>query len=97
MSEPLDAEDAARVRLAENRALRLTMMAIFGVNRYFWGTDRHFIDWVCPMAPEHLSDKQRDHVQRVAWRLRRHLPEHLRPRVNPDDPIVRDMRNTVHG
>ena len=96
VAEPQD-DDAARVRLAENAALRLTMGALRAVPQPFWGLDKRFIDYVCRMAPEHLSEKQRDHVNRVAWRLRRYLPQHLKTRLNPDDPIVREMQDTTHA
>lgn len=94
MSEITD-EDRARMRVAENRALGLVMNALVMVPQPFWGIDSGFIGYVCRMAPDMLTERQREHVQRVAWRLRRYLPQHLKPRCNPDDPIVKEM--AAHG
>ena len=87
----IDAEDIERARLAETKALRLVMNALVLIPEPFWGRDRAFIGFVCRMAADQLTERQRQHVQRVAWRLRRYLPPHLAPKCNPDDPIVREM------
>jgi hypothetical protein len=99
MTEPLDADDIVRVRRAENQALELVMRALRMVPEPFWGIDSRFIGYTCRMRAEHLTDRQREHVNRVAWRLRRYLPQHIKPRANPDDPIVRELaqKDRVHG
>lgn len=92
MTAPLDAEDAARVRQAVDAELRLLVSAIRGTDRRLWGIDTGFVDGACRCVPvSAMSDRQREHIRRVAWRLRRYLPAHLRPKLNPDDPIVREM------
>ena len=35
-------------------------------------------------------------LKRLRWHYRRRLPAWLRPKVNPDDPIVRE-RELLHG
>ncbi len=52
---------------------------------------RDFIYYVCKKPVEHLSDRQRAHVTRLAWRYRRYVPPHLAPKANPDDPVVREL------
>jgi hypothetical protein len=95
----MDPDDRARVRAAETAALRLVMNSLRMIPTPFWGMDTQFIRHVCCKVPEHLTERQRAHVARVAWRLRRYLPQHLKPRVNPDDPIVKENaeRERLHG
>nr|WP_294547660.1 hypothetical protein [uncultured Rhodopila sp.] len=92
------AEDRARMRKAQDKALGVVMNALVLIPIPFWGKDKDFIGYVCRMQPDMLSERQREHVTRVAWRLRRYLPAHLAPKCNPEDPIVREMdrKGEVH-
>jgi len=47
-------------------------------------TDRTFIRDVCRLHPAALSEAQRAHVMRLAWRYRFSLRPWLRPGQNPD-------------
>jgi len=92
VTPPLDAEDAWRVEHARTVALGLVMRALRVIDRRkLLPRHQDFIRYVCFMPVEHLSMAQRDHVLRLGRRYREHLPAHLAPKVNPDDPIVREM------
>jgi hypothetical protein len=42
--------------------------------------------------PDAELDAQRRHwIRQMLWRYRRALPPDIRPKANPDDPIVREM------
>jgi hypothetical protein len=92
IAAPLDEEDAWRVAHARTVALGLVMNALHLIDRRKL-LPRHweFVRYVCCKPVEHLSIAQRDHVLRLGWRYREHLPAHLAPKVNPADPIVREM------
>lgn len=47
--------------------------------------DRAFLRDLRGVRPSVLSDKQREHVMRLAWRYRLQLPRGLRPAANPDE------------
>ncbi len=93
----MDAEDAPRVRRALCEEIAALCRALICVPRPLWGRDDRFLEWVTRMAPDQMSEAQRDHLLRCAWRLRRYLPPHLAPRANPDDPIVRGERHAAWG
>jgi hypothetical protein len=46
--------------------------------------DRAFLREVCPLHPAKLSEAQREHVMRLAWRYRFSLRPWLRPGKDPD-------------
>ena len=87
----IDAEDRLRLGVAEDHVLQRTLHALRVIPRPFYGRDAAFIRAVVGQRAEMLSDRQRAHLKRVAWRLRRYLPPAIAPRVNPDDPIVREI------
>jgi hypothetical protein len=93
----LDDEDGWRLayaRLSAHRAaeamfeMRRRALSLVQVLSY----DRRFVQWNKSTQARHLSDRQRAYFERLFWRYRRSLPRHLRPTVNPDDPIVRERR-----
>ena len=87
----IDAEDRLRLGIIEDHVLQRTLNALRCVPRPFYGRDAAFLRGVLGQRVERLSERQRDHLKRVAWRLRRYLPPAIAPRVNPDDPIVREI------
>lgn len=38
-----------------------------------------------------LTQKQTDRVAQLMWKYRRQLPRGIAPRLNPNDPVVREM------
>lgn len=85
-------DDPPRVLRALCDEVAAVCRALICVPRPLWGRDDRFLDWVTRLPPDQMSDAQRDHLLRCAWRLRRYLPPHLAPKVNPDDPVVREER-----
>lgn len=90
----LDDEDGFRLARTENELLSIYQRALAVIPRHLL-LPRHleFVGWVCRMAPEHVSERQRDHIHRLAWVYRSRLPRLLAPKVDPDDPIVREQRH----
>ena len=96
----LDDEDAFRMARTFNEVLGLRMRALARIDRHLLlPQHRDFVHWVCRMPIEQRSDRQRQQVTRLAWVYRRNLPNHLAPKVNPDDPIVREMsaKGEIHA
>lgn len=46
--------------------------------------------------PETYDEHDRATLKRMAWHYRNRLPRWLRPKFNPDDPIIRE-RDQAHG
>jgi hypothetical protein len=102
MSDPqqLDDEDAFRLAYAQAAAHEAAKMlferrvdALHLIPQYLvLPQHRRFIRHALALAPEMLSPAQREHADRLFWRYRRNMPAHLAPKVNPDDPIVREQR-----
>lgn len=59
-----------------------------------WPDARWIRDW-CHKQPRDLPPDARAHVAALCWRYRKFLaPRSVAPRLNPLDPIVREMRLT---
>ena len=93
----IDAEDTERLRLAEAQAFRAILKRIadlaWAPNHPHRRTVRHFLTRDLTRITEH----ERGEIMQLAWMYRRDLPEHLRPKLNPDDPIVREMAAAERG
>ena len=85
-------QQAARVAAAEAEARRVLIKALREVImlRDIDSAARRRL--VAADLDRWTRDDQRD-LDRMAWRYRRQLPRHLAPRLNPDDPLVREMAN----
>lgn len=97
MSET-DPEEDTRVRRAIGgaRATLIAALARVGAAMAPGTRDARLLRALKQADPEWLSEEQVDDLQRLAWRHRRQLPRHLVGRMNPDDPIVREME-MEHG
>ena len=91
MTETLDAEDAARLALAEAGAVRVTLAALGRVTITSC-TDRRTRRLLTARDPAWLTPQERHAVARLAWRYRRQMPRHLTPHINPDDPLSTDRQ-----
>ena len=94
LSAALDDEDAFRLAKVETEVLGLRQRALRTIPDFklLSGGHRSFVRYVCGMAPEKLSDAQKDQVHRLCWLYRRSIPAHLAPKCNPDDPVVAEAR-----
>jgi hypothetical protein len=87
------AQEAARVAQAEAEERRVMIRALREAlnNTRSMQADRARLRRLLAADLGRWSrDDQRD-LDRLAWRHRRRLPHYLAPRLNPDDPIVREM------
>lgn len=53
--------------------------------------DRTLVESLARRDPKTLTAEHRSWIASLLWKYRRDLPANLRPRLNPDDPIVREM------
>ena len=53
--------------------------------------DRDVLMDLARTAPQQLSRDQRHQVRVLMWKYRRDVPPALRPRLNPCDPIAREL------
>ncbi len=93
----MDDEDRARLAIAEAAAFRAILKRIgdlaWAPNHPHRRTVRQYLT----MDLTTLTEHERGEITRLAWMYRRDLPEHLRPKLNPDDPIVREMAAAERG
>ena len=75
---------------AARRTLELSIEALRRVNSS--GADRTILRDLLAADLDRITRAQLDALARLAWKHRRQLPAHLAPELNPDDPIVRAMR-----
>jgi len=88
-AEPED-DEAGRVALAREAAIRATVEALNRVT-YLPGSSHKAFARQIRQQLEHsavpITDRQEQHIARLAWRYRRQMPAHLTPKTNPDDPL----------
>lgn len=53
--------------------------------------DRGLVEGLARRADAELTAERRHWIRQLLWRWRRALDPSIRPKVNPDDPIVRAM------
>lgn len=92
MTEP-DAEEETRVRRAVGAARKavIAAMARAGIAEAPGTRDARLLRELKRADPDWLDEDQAQALDRLAWKHRRKLPRHLVPRMNPDDPIVREL------
>lgn len=56
--------------------------------------DRELVQAMARRDPRTLTPDHRHWVQQLLWRYRRALAADIAPKLNPDDPIVREMEKT---
>jgi hypothetical protein len=78
------AAPAASLDINEQLLLVNRIARLQGVRTEPGSGDRDFVRSLRGVRPALLSDKQRAHVLRLAWRYRIQLPEGLRPDADPD-------------
>jgi hypothetical protein len=89
-----DADDAARLAAINRKAWRLTIEALRHVTMLPGHSDKWRLRQLVAVDLDRISDGQIAMLNRLAWRYRRQMPKHLVPKLNPDDPIVKEM---AHG
>lgn len=83
-----DDEERMRITLAPVMAARIRYLLALTVMA---GKDRTLAEQLGRRDPKTLTPEHRHWVQQLLWRYRRALPAGVAPRLNPDDPIVREM------
>lgn len=86
-AEP-DDDDAARVHIAKAKAAVCKVEALLNVPTQ--AADRAFLVRIGREAHRYSADDI-ERVQAMAWKYRRGMPDCLRPKLPPHDPIVRAM------
>ena len=87
----IDAEDAERTALAEAAANRAILKRLAELSWPPSHPYRRAMRELLAADLTKLTPLQAHQMRKIAWAYRRKLPAHLRPKVNPDDPIVREM------
>lgn len=83
-------QEAERLRRATKAALLATVAAITRCRLLPGSPDKRFARQIHDQlagSARPLTDRQAQHVLRLAWRYRRQMPSHLVPETNPDDPL----------
>ena len=83
--EPADSEELARQRWAAVRAARLKLDALMAT-----APPGSFEFTFLRRDTESFTDFDFGLLERLAWHYRRRIPRSLAPKLNPDDPIVRE-------
>lgn len=85
----IDEDDLDRVAKAVAAEMAIEIAALRRVA--IRAQDRVFLRRAAAIDPLHLSDNDRARIRSLCWRYRHALPAHLRPKLNPDDPVVREL------
>lgn len=82
-------EEAARmtVALAPWARERLRLLSQIAMTK----VDSHLVQALARRPDGEIDAERRYWIRQLLWRYRRLLPPDMRPKVNPDDPIVRAM------
>ncbi len=86
----MDDEDGGRVALAEAGALRAVLKKLADL---CWAPNhphRSFVRKMLMIDLAGISEWERYQVTLLAWAFRAELPPHLRPKINPHDPLSPD-------
>lgn len=86
-----DDSDRERRMRAEAGQRRALVEALCNVSMRANGSDRQFIVDLRRSDLAVIGQDACDRLGRLAWQYRRDLPQHLRPKLPPFDPIVRAM------
>lgn len=88
MPDPPD-DDAERLALVLAPRMRASIQALLNVTML--PNDQALLDSLARRDPATLDAQQRHWIAQFMWRYRSRVPAALRPKLNPDDPIVREM------
>jgi hypothetical protein len=83
------AEDAERTALALAPTMRRCISTLLQLE--LLPNDRDLMQALARRPDAELTAERRHWVRQTLWRYRRRLPADIRPKANPDDPIVRAM------
>lgn len=84
-------QDAARQAASQRDFLRLVVAALGQVRMLPGHPDQGRLRRLMQVDLAAITDEQIAALDRMAWRYRRQLRRGLAPKVNPDDPIVREI------
>lgn len=91
-----DASDRQRRVRAEAARLRRLLDALYNVVPRHQASDLGFVIGLRKTDLAMIADGDRDRLDRLVWKWRRDLPEEMRPKLPPFDPIVRELES-MHG
>lgn len=83
-------QEAERIRRATEAAMLATVAALRRCVFVPGSPDKRFARQIHDQlagSARPITDRQAQHVLRLAWRYRRQMPSHLVPDTNPDDPL----------
>lgn len=86
-----DASDLARRARVVAALARRRLDALYALGARFRGTDFGFVIMMRKKDLTQLSWDEQSRLDRIVWDYRRQLPEELRPKLPPFDPIVREL------
>jgi hypothetical protein len=86
--EPED-DDEERLAIALAPRMAAYVSALFAITMV--PKDRELLGSLARRAPQTLTAEHRLWITRLAWKYRSDMRRSLRPKLNPDDPIVREM------
>ncbi len=78
------AETTPQADSNELLVMAMRMRALLRVTMLPSQPDKRFVRNVCGKHPRDLTERQIEHVDRLAWRYRRQLPKDVAPTTNPD-------------
>lgn len=86
-----DDSDLARRARAAAAATRRRLDALYALGRSLRGTDFGFVIRLRKSDLMRLSAADQSRLDRMLWDYRRQLPDEVRPKLPPFDPIVREL------
>jgi len=86
-----DASDLERHARAQAAHRRKLLDALFNLDQWLNQGDRGFVIRLRQSDLTQLSATDKDRLDHLVWDYRRQLPDALRPKLPPFDPIVRQM------
>jgi len=84
-----DDDDEERIALAFAPLMAERIRALMPVTMS--PRDCELLEAIARHDPKTLTADQRHWVRQLRWKYRHSLPEDQRPKLNPDDPIVRKL------
>jgi hypothetical protein len=82
-------EDAERTAIALAPSVREHIKTLLQLD--LLQNDRDLMEALLRRPDNELTAERRRWVRQALWRHRRRLPPDIRPKANPDDPIVREL------
>jgi len=89
---PEQDDDEERMAITMAPVMVTRIKALLGIT--LAPADAALVDGLTRRDPKTLTAEHRHWVQRLLWKYRRDLPRGVAPKLNPDDPIVREMEMT---